>query len=194
MTHFDLRTSLFKHPQSTWLIIPLRSGIWLTPIQQPRMLAMRGACNSYSLGHAFHFLELDLGALAKPASVGILWPLDHGLGAAEQPANGLRTTPRAWNLHAKLHLAAFNWKQKAYSPVSSLGCPRGVRYLGTISVFISPQNESELYLQKGNGDTLSTMQNKPNRGQLFSRICFIMYWLSELQHFLSLSPVCLGRF
>lgn len=72
---------------------------------------MSKACNSYSLGQAFHFLELDLGALAKPASVvfyGRAWPLDHELGAAEQPAKGPRTTPRAWNLHMKLHLAEFN--------------------------------------------------------------------------------------
>lgn len=72
---------------------------------------MRKACNSCSLGQAFHFLELDLGAPAKPASVvfyGRAWPLDHGLGAAEQPANGPHTAPRAWNLHMKLHLAVFN--------------------------------------------------------------------------------------
>lgn len=33
------------------------------------MLARIKFCNSYSPGQAFHFLELDLGALAKPASV-----------------------------------------------------------------------------------------------------------------------------
>lgn len=72
---------------------------------------MRNACNSYCHGQAFHFLELDLGAVAKPASVvfyGRAWPLDHRLGAAEQPAKGPHATPRAWNLHMKLHLAVFN--------------------------------------------------------------------------------------
>lgn len=64
-----------------------------------------------AVGRLFHFLELDSGAAAKPASVvfyGRAWPLDYGPGAAEQPAKGLRTTPRAWNLHMKFHLAVFN--------------------------------------------------------------------------------------
>lgn len=111
-----------------------------------RMLATRNACNSHCLGQAFHFRELDSGAVAKPASVvfyGRAWPLDHGLGAAEQSAKGPHTTPRAWNLHMKLHLAVFNWKQEAYSPVSPLGCPQGVGYLRTFS----PQTK--------NWDTLS---------------------------------------
>lgn len=80
---------------------------------QPRPVyeCWQWACNSYSLGQDFRFLELDLGALANPASVefyGRAWPLDHGLGAAKQPAKGLHTTPGAWNLHMKLHLAIFN--------------------------------------------------------------------------------------
>lgn len=75
------------------------------------MLARRESSNSYSPGQAFHFLELDLGALAKPASVvfyGSAWPLDHGLGAAEQSAKSPHATPRAWIVHRKLHLATFN--------------------------------------------------------------------------------------
>lgn len=118
---------------------PLQSSIWLTPILQPWPVygCWQWACNSYRLGQDFHFLRLDLGALAKPVSVafyGRAWPLDHGLGATEQPAKGPHNTPGAWNLRMKLHLAVFNWKQKAYSPVSPLGCPWGAHYLRTISV------------------------------------------------------------
>lgn len=72
MTYSDLRTSLFKHPsENTWVIIPFRSGIWLTPIPQPRPAhgCWQQACHSCSLGHDFHFPESDLRALAKSASL-----------------------------------------------------------------------------------------------------------------------------
>lgn len=121
---------------------PFQSSIWLTPIPQPWPVhgCWQWACNSYCLGQDFHFLQLDVGALAKPVSVvfyGRAWPLDHGLGATEQPAKGPHTTPGAWNLRMELHLAVFNSKQKAYSPMSSLGCPWGVSITSGPSLFFS---------------------------------------------------------
>lgn len=139
MTYPDLRTSLFKHPsENTWVIIPFRSGIWLTPMPRPALGCWQRACHSCSLGRDFHFPELDLRALAKPASLvfyGTARPLDHGLAATEP--RGRRTTLRAWNLCIRLHLAVFNWKQRAYSPVSPLGCPRGGSITSGPSLFFS---------------------------------------------------------